>query len=87
MSSDYGSFFNVHQLVEQFGQDITNDDYDGKYHFLIYSDGEYIYAWDPVRRTQGRVIGTNFTNVQYMVTDSEDSDNNYLFVADQLEDG
>ena len=64
-----------------------NDDEDGKYHFIMYSDGQYIYAWDPVRRTEGRVIGTNFTNVQYMVTDSEDSDNNYLFIADQLEDG
>jgi len=51
-------------------------------HFIVYADKTKIYAWDPVRRTKVRIIGTNFNNIKFLTTDSDDSDRDFLFVAD-----
>jgi hypothetical protein len=54
-------------------------------HFIIFADKTKIYAWDPIRRTKIRIIGTKFTNIVFLATDSDDSDNDFLFVADNNE--
>ena len=63
LSKEYGKYFDISQELETFGEDVLDDNEDGIMHFIIYSTGDTVYAWDPVRRTRGRVIGTNFTNI------------------------
>lgn len=46
-----------------FDRETTMDEKGDKYHFIIYADKTRIYAWDPLLRTQIRIIGNNFKNI------------------------
>lgn len=54
-----------------------------KLFFFVFADKTRIYTWSPLRKNSTvRIIGTNFTNIVFLATDSDDSDRDYLFVAD-----
>lgn len=66
-----------------FDLDTANDDMKDKMYFFVFADKTRIYAWNPLRKNSTvRIIGTNFTNIVYLATDSDDSDRDFLFVAD-----
>ena len=81
----FGEFLTVKPETMGFDRDTSTEERDDNYHFFIFADKTRVYAWDPLRKTPIRVIGADFTNIAYMVTDSDDSDNDYLFIADNNE--
>jgi len=66
-----------------FDLDTENDNLEDKLYFIVFADKTRIYAWSPLRKNSTvRIIGNNFTNIVYLATDSDDSDRDFLFVAD-----
>ncbi len=78
----FGQYIDVKNEMISFDVDTLRDEDDNKYHFILYSDKNNIYAYDPLRLTKIRIVGTNFTNIAFMVSDGGDDHNEYIFVAD-----
>jgi len=81
-NSDLGVYLSIRPEMMGFDRKTSTDEQHDTMHFIVYADRTRIYAWDPLRRTRVRIIGTNFNNIQFITTDSDDSDRDYLFVAD-----
>lgn len=54
----YGTYISERPYVMGFDKQTAIDERDWSFHFIIFADKNYIYAWDPLARTRVRIIGT-----------------------------